>query len=65
MKLWRNDWCLFAKEVLKANLDKEQQEILMAIQHKPLIAVASGTARGKDFFICGCLSLLLLFNPSI
>ena len=23
---WQNDWCLFAKEVLRANLDEEQTE---------------------------------------
>lgn len=61
MKLWRNDWCLFAKEVLKANLDKEQQDVLRAVQHNPMVAVASGTARGKDFLSAvACLCFFYL-----
>lgn len=61
MKLWRNDWCLFAKEVLKANLDKEQQDVLRAVQHTPMVAVASGTARGKDFLSAvACLCFFYL-----
>jgi len=46
---WQNDWCLFAKDVLQVNLDKEQKDILRAIQTYPRVAVAAGTARGKDF----------------
>lgn len=49
MLAWRNDWCLFAKEVLHANLDNEQEAILRAVQYNNMVAVASGTARGKDF----------------
>lgn len=48
-EVWRNDWCLFAKEVLKVNLDKEQQMILSAVQNNPRVSVMAGTARGKDF----------------
>lgn len=47
--LWRADWNRFARDVLRARLDKEQQEILAAIQHNPMVAVSSGTSRGKDF----------------
>lgn len=43
------DWCLFAREFLLVDLDKEQEEILRAIQHNPKVAVASGTSRGKDY----------------
>ena len=46
---WRNDWNLFAKEVLHVNLDKEQKEILKAVQENPRVSVMAGTARGKDF----------------
>lgn len=46
---WQNDWCLFAKDVLQVNLDDEQKAILRAIQTEPRVAVAAGTARGKDF----------------
>ncbi len=44
-----NDWNKFARDVLGANLDKEQQAIIDAIQHEPRISVRSGTARGKDY----------------
>lgn len=49
MIAWRNDWNLFCYEVLKARLDKEQQAIIEAVQHEPMVAVASGTSRGKDY----------------
>lgn len=49
MMAWRNDWCLFAKEVLHSRLDEEQQQILRAVQRYPMVAVASGTSRGKDY----------------
>jgi len=41
-KEWQSDWNLFCKEVLKANLDKEQRAIITSVQHNPLTAVASG-----------------------
>jgi hypothetical protein len=44
-----NDWCLFAKDVLGASLDPEQQEILRAVQYHKRVTVRSGTSRGKDF----------------
>lgn len=46
---WRNDWCLFAKDVLHVNLDDEQKAILTAVQNNPRVSVMAGTARGKDF----------------
>lgn len=46
---WRSNWCAFAKEVLCANLDEEQKSILRAVQTEKMVAVASGTARGKDY----------------
>lgn len=61
MKLWRDDWCLFAKEVLKARLDEEQKAILRAVQTEKMVAVASGTARGKDFIAAvACLCFMYL-----
>ena len=30
-------------------MDKEQQHIVNAVQHNPMVSVTSGTARGKDF----------------
>lgn len=46
---WKDDWNLFAREVLRVNLDKQQQDILSAIQTEPRVSIASGTSRGKDF----------------
>ena len=57
---WRNDWNLFVRDVLKAKLDKEQQVIISSVQHNPMTAVASGTARGKDF-VAACASLCFLY----
>lgn len=44
-----DDWCLFASDVLGANLDPEQQEILRSCQFNKKTSVRSGTARGKDY----------------
>lgn len=49
MQQWRNDWNVFAYDVLGARLDDEQQEILHSVQTNPLTSVASGVARGKDY----------------
>lgn len=51
LNAWRNDWCLFAKDVLRVTLDDEQKTILRAIQTEPRVAIAAGTARGKDFLM--------------
>lgn len=60
---WRNDWNMFAREVLKARLDKEQQEILSSVQHNPMTAVSSGTARGKDFVAAVAALCFLYLTP--
>jgi len=58
---WRADWNKFARDVLHANLDNEQQEVLYSVQTNPMTAVASGTARGKDFVAaCACLCFMYL-----
>lgn len=58
---WRNDWTLFAKQVLHARLDEEQKAVLRAIQNNPRVAVASGTARGKDYIAAvACLCFMYL-----
>lgn len=59
-KEWQSDWNLFCKEVLKANLDKEQRAIITSVQHNPLTAVASGTSRGKDF-VAACAALCFMY----
>ena len=60
MKSWRDDWNKFARDVLKARLDKEQQAILSAFQHEPMITVSSGTSRGKDF-VAACSALCFMY----
>jgi hypothetical protein len=46
---WRQDWRLFAREMLRVNLDPDQEAILHSVQHNKMTSVSSGTARGKDF----------------
>lgn len=60
---WRKDWNLFADEVLKANLDKEQKEILSGVQHNKMVAVVSGTARGKDYVAAVAAMCFLYLTP--
>ena len=61
MRAWRNDWCLFAKEVLHARLDEEQKAILRSVQNERMVAVASGTARGKDYIAAvACICFMYL-----
>lgn len=61
MRAWRKDWTLFAKEVLHARLDDEQKAILRAVQTERMVAVASGTARGKDYIAAvACLCFMYL-----
>lgn len=61
MELWRADWNRFAYDVLKARLDKEQQDILSSVQYNPMTAVVSGVSRGKDFLsACACVCFMYL-----
>ena len=60
LKKWQADWNLFARDVLRANLDKEQQAILSSVQHNPMTAVASGTARGKDY-VAACAAMCFMY----
>lgn len=60
IKEWRSDWNLFCRDVLKARLDKEQQAIITSVQYNPMTAVASGTARGKDF-VAACASMCFMY----
>ncbi|MBK8807775.1 MAG: hypothetical protein IPO21_14470 [Bacteroidales bacterium] len=62
-KKWQNDWCLFAKDVLKANLDKQQQEILHSVQINKMTTVVSGTARGKDYVAAVAAVCFLYLTP--
>ncbi len=61
LRKWRDDWCLFAEQVLHAKLDNEQKAILRAVQKTKMVAVASGTARGKDYITAvACLCFMYL-----
>ncbi len=62
-KAWQEDWCKFAKDVLKVNLDKEQQAILRSVQFNRMTTVASGTARGKDFVSAVAAVCFLYLTP--
>ena len=46
--------------MLGANLDKEQQAILSSVQHNKMTAVASGTARGKDY-VAACAAMCFMY----
>lgn len=63
MQAWRNDWPLFAKEVLHARLDDEQIAILRAVQTERMVAVASGTARGKDYIAAVAAICFMYLTP--
>ncbi|MDO4691885.1 MAG: hypothetical protein Q4A64_03320 [Porphyromonadaceae bacterium] len=60
MRAWRADWNKFVREVLHARLDREQQAIIDSVQHNPRTAVASGTARGKDF-VSACAAICFMY----
>lgn len=60
LKSWRKDWNKFCHEALGANLDKEQQAIIDAVQHEHMVAVASGTSRGKDY-TAACAAICFMY----
>jgi hypothetical protein len=58
-------WNLFAKEILRVNLDPEQRAILDSVQKNRRTTVRSGHARGKDFVAAvACICFLYLHYPS-
>lgn len=57
---WRKDWNLFIEQALGVTLDKEQKEIVSAVQHNKRVSVRSGTARGKDF-VAACIAVSFLY----
>lgn len=64
VRYWRDDWNLFIRDVLCANLDKEQKLIVSSVQHNKMTAVASGTARGKDFVSACCALCFMYLTPT-
>jgi hypothetical protein len=63
LKACRKDWNKFARDILQVNLDKEQQDIVNAVQHNPMVSVTSGTARGKDFVAAVCGICFMYLTP--
>lgn len=63
IELSRDDWRIFARVVLGADLDKEQEDILLSVQHNRMTSVASGTARGKDFVTAVACVCFLYLTP--
>jgi hypothetical protein len=58
---WRNDWPLFAREILKVDLDPDQESILRSVQVNKMTSVVSGTSRGKDFVAAvACICFMYL-----
>lgn len=60
LKAWRKDWNRFCRDALKVRLDSEQQDIISSVQYKPMTAVASGTARGKDY-VAACAAICFMY----
>jgi len=61
----RKDWNKFARDVLGVRLDKEQQEILRAVQNNTKVVVRSGNGRGKDYVAAvASIVFLQLYYPS-
>jgi hypothetical protein len=62
---YRNDWGLFAREVLRVTLDREQEDCLYSIQRHRRVSIRSGNARGKDFVAAvASICFLILYYPS-
>lgn len=59
-RIWNNDWNKFVRDGLGARLDNEQQDIISSVQYNKMTAVASGTARGKDF-VAACAALCFMY----
>lgn len=63
---WVNDdrgWNMFARDYLKVNLDKEQDEALYTIRHNPKVAISSGTSRGKDYLMSVAAVCFMYLTP--
>lgn len=63
IRLCAEDWRIFARVALGCDLDVEQEEILLSVQHNKMTSVASGTARGKDFVAAVASVCFLYLTP--
>lgn len=63
---WVSDadgWNRFARDYLKVNLDKEQDEALFTIRHNKKTAISSGTSRGKDYLMATAAICCFYLTP--
>jgi hypothetical protein len=60
---WKADWNKFARDVLKVNLDPQQQEVLRSVQLNSMTSVCSGTARGKDYVAAVAAVCFMYLTP--
>lgn len=59
-----DDWVQMAQDIFGITLDKEQQNILAAVQHGRKISVVSGTSRGKDFIAAVAAMCFMYSTPT-
>ncbi|MBW6490996.1 MAG: hypothetical protein K0B15_07345 [Lentimicrobium sp.] len=60
---YQEDWCRFARDILRIKLDPQQEAILRGVQHNKMVTVRSGTARGKDFVAAAAALCFLYLTP--
>lgn len=63
IRMGAEDWRIFARLALGANLDEEQEAILQSVQFNKMTSVSSGTARGKDFVTAVACVCFLYLTP--
>lgn len=59
----KDGWNRFAREYLRVNLDKQQDEALYAIRHNKKVTIASGTSRGKDYLMAVAGMCFMYLTP--
>jgi len=60
---YQEDWCRFARDILRIQLDPQQEAILRGVQQNKMVSVRSGTARGKDFVSAAAALCFLYLTP--
>lgn len=60
---YQQNWCAFARDILKIQLDPQQEEILTGVKDHKMVTVRSGTARGKDFVAAASALCFLYLTP--
>lgn len=62
---WRNDWCAFASDVLRANLDEEQKAVLRSVQTNPMTVGSVRRCTRERLCFRLCRLMLHVFNPGM